>query len=369
MGQDKKKIRVALACQGGGSHTAFTAGVLHTFLTQDTFHKDYEIMGLSGTSGGALCAALVWYSLLREKGNSTRKAHERLLSFWRDNSATLLWEKLIDLWGVSAIRWQEAGVVPHLDISPYSFPMALFNDYIRTLAPRQEFFNLKLLLEKHIDFDELAQFQSGSCGRKLPRLIVGAADILSGGFKTFDSWHGEIGMEALLATTAIPTLFKAVETKDGKAAYWDGLFSENPPISFFVKDIEDKDDKPEEIWIIQINPYKWDAVPASPKEISDRRNQLSGNLSLYQEIDFIQTVNGWVDDSRVSLLPRYRKIALRRIPMSLMLTQDLDTASKLERDGSFIERLIDDGRSQARLFLQNKDRDDQFKVPDKPARR
>ena len=45
--------RVAIACQGGGSHTAFTAGALSRLLATP---REAEIVGLSGTSGGAICA-------------------------------------------------------------------------------------------------------------------------------------------------------------------------------------------------------------------------------------------------------------------------------------------------------------------------
>ena len=44
--------RVAIACQGGGSHTAFTAGVLGRLFRYDVLSK-YRVVGLSGTSGGA----------------------------------------------------------------------------------------------------------------------------------------------------------------------------------------------------------------------------------------------------------------------------------------------------------------------------
>jgi NTE family protein len=54
---------VAIACQGGGSHTAFTAGALRGILRG--LPDEYEIVALSGTSGGAMCAALAWDGLRR----------------------------------------------------------------------------------------------------------------------------------------------------------------------------------------------------------------------------------------------------------------------------------------------------------------
>ena len=47
---DKK--RVAIACQGGGSHMAFTAGVIEWLLLSGCPRSD-ELLGLSGTPGGA----------------------------------------------------------------------------------------------------------------------------------------------------------------------------------------------------------------------------------------------------------------------------------------------------------------------------
>ena len=97
-----------------------------------------------------------------------------------------------------------------------------------------------------------------------------------------------ITLDATLASAAIPTLFQAVEI-DGHA-YWDGLFSENPPINSFLENV-DKKQKPNEIWIIQINPAKRNDIPQSTQDILDRRNELAGNLSLFHSIQNIHRVN------------------------------------------------------------------------------
>jgi NTE family protein len=57
------KKRVAIACQGGGSHTAFTAGVLKGLLLSGRL-QEHEVVALSGTSDGAVCALLAWHHLL-----------------------------------------------------------------------------------------------------------------------------------------------------------------------------------------------------------------------------------------------------------------------------------------------------------------
>jgi len=51
---EQNPTKVAIACQGGGSHTAFTAGVLKELLRE--WDDEYELVGISGTSGGAFNA-------------------------------------------------------------------------------------------------------------------------------------------------------------------------------------------------------------------------------------------------------------------------------------------------------------------------
>ena len=99
-------------------------------------------------------------------------------------------------------------------------------------------------------------------------------------------------------------------------------------------------------------------------KITDRRNELSGNLSLYQETYFIRTVNGLVEklgesensEDRRLLVPgkegeedkEYRHIDIKWIQM----LRDLDTASKLNRDPSFIREMMAYGEEQADIFLK-----------------
>ena len=88
-------------------------------------------------------------------------------------------------------------------------------------------------------------------------------------------------------------------------------------------------------------------MPKSIKDILDRRNELSGNLSLNQEIDFINTVNKWT-----KYLPpeKYKPVQVNKIEM---LKEDLDTASKLDRSPTFILDMMAYGEKQADKFLSN----------------
>ncbi|VVB86293.1 Patatin-like phospholipase [uncultured archaeon] len=311
-------VRVAIACQGGGSHTAFTAGVLKTILREK--NGNYEIVALSGTSGGAICALLAWYGLLTDD----RDEAVRLLdSFWTENSASSLWDMFLNNLTVGTARLQDVVAIP--EASPYTYP-SWAQDYLRSL------------LEKNVDFDKIKTLSRSSS----PVLLVGAVDVLSGKFKVLR--NSEIGVDGILASAALPTFFRAVGI-DG-TVYWDGLFSQNPPIRDFVQD-PDASVKPDEIWVIQINPETRKKEPRSTKEITDRRNELSGNLSLNQELDFIDSVNKWVDSG---YLPqgRYKRISVRRIEM----LRDLDTASKLDRSQPFIHSMMAYGEKKAMEFME-----------------
>ena len=303
---------VAIACQGGGSHTAFTGGALQRLLADG----DHRIVALSGNSGGAVCALLAWYGLLT---GGAAEAGRLLQRFWEANEATTLSEKAATAWLVGLARLE--GWVSLPTVSPYAYPDIAgpaFTD----------------LLTRHVDVDRLARLQE-SPPEDQPLLLVGAADVLTGDFKAFSSRRQEITVNAVLASAAVPLLFRAVE-EQGRY-YWDGLFSQNPPVR------ELPDAGPEEIWVIRINPRGRATEPRSVGDIADRRNELAGNLSLEQELYFIRKVNEWAD----RLGDPYRRIAIREIALDL----DLDLASKLDRRPAFLRRLFDAGREEAETFL------------------
>src|SRR5262245_17205612 len=92
----RKKVvgpkKVALGCQGGGMHAAFEVGVLTEILNNieqkngkyiDKKNR-FELVGLSGTSAGALCALMVWYGLAPKNGvpGSVVEASTKLNDFW-----------------------------------------------------------------------------------------------------------------------------------------------------------------------------------------------------------------------------------------------------------------------------------------------
>lgn len=383
MGKIQKPIRVAIACQGGGAHTAFTAGVLDKILEQTP--KQFEIVALSGTSGGAVCALFAWYGLSKKDPEMARNMLDR---FWADNSAHSFLETFCNYWTLWAARSPiEAKVSPYYpgldwildqasvqddfmkkmiglgDFSVFSRWGDLARSQLKQFSLRDEFLDFKRLLEKHIEFSDLPRHL------EKPRLLVGAVEVRAGTFKAFDSRKDMIVPETILASAAIPSLFKAVHLNNG--VYWDGLFSQNPPLRELVKDVA-LTDKPDEIWIIQINPRSRKTEPKSMEEILDRRNELSGNVSLEQEIDSIKTLNKVVKATEelfqahpeISSSPaseplrKYKTVKICRIEIAEKQffgdqVSSLDYASKLDRSPSFIQSLVEHGKSQAQSFLES----------------
>ena len=337
------KQKIAIACQGGGSHTAFTAGVLKKLL-EEGVHQTYDLVALSGTSGGAICATASWYGLLKTANGSGDPPYKWLVDFWKANSANSPWEKAFNALAIGTTRLAQNGIIPSYPADPYHTDWMM--DFWMTMSPRKDFLDFKLMLENHIDFKEIQTLVEPAS----PRLFLGAVDILSGHFKVFDSRKpNEIRVEALMASAAIPTLFKAVEI-DG-AAYWDGLFSHNPPVTEFLA--LKREQRPDEIWVIMINPFESKNIPQTAQDIIDRRNELSGNMSLYQEIRFIKQINHWIKKGvlKKELMDKVKPVEIRWIKMSEEITDRLDYSSKLERDAAFIEGLMDEGERQAKKFL------------------
>jgi NTE family protein len=119
-GRESRPPRAAIACQGGGSHTAFTAGVLDRLLAETDV--PFDVGGLSGTSGGAICAFTAWYALASESGSEGRpEARRRLWQVWDDIAVDSPPELFANALGVGLVRTQGMGV-PMPSVSPYDTP-------------------------------------------------------------------------------------------------------------------------------------------------------------------------------------------------------------------------------------------------------
>ncbi|MEF8851746.1 MAG: patatin-like phospholipase family protein [Haloarculaceae archaeon] len=210
--------------------------------------------------------------------------------------------------------------------------------------------SIRRLLERYVDCAHARELSTTVRERRRREgavhsaLLVSAVDVLSGEFRVFRG--REMSADAVLASAAEPGLFGAVQVGEGR--YWDGLFSKNPPVRDFSTTVDIPD--PDEVWVVQINPSRRSTVPDSLAEIEDRRNELSGNTSLEQEVAFIEQVNEWVD---AGYLPdRYTPTDVRRVRFD----EELRWSTKLDRSPAFIEALFRTGREAAARFLDERRR-------------
>jgi NTE family protein len=216
------------------------------------------------------------------------------------------------------------------------------------------------VLERHLPFAELSPpLDPGG-----PRLVISAADVQSGEFRLFrshrigDSEADRLSSRILLASAAVPTLFRAVHLCD--RIYWDGLFSQNPPLRELPDAARGEDEHgrrgpaPEELWIIQINPDARRDEPRSMVDIRDRRNELAANISFQQEVFFIGHINRLIHSKLLSPegLERYKPIKIRALIMAAEQADELTYESKLRRDPKFIAELMDHGEQRARRFVR-----------------
>ena len=357
------KPRVAIACQGGGSQTAFTAGVLKALCEDKNRIRDhFNIVSISGTSGGAVCAFLIWYAY--KKGDEC--LWKRLIDFWQDNTAQTPQERLFNDFVIKTTQMTSQGLIPQYNLSPSS-PLTQTMFSLATMGLRSRFVNFRELLEAHIDFSEVLAWGAQP---EPPIVIMGACNITTGRLHKFSSSREPIKIEHILASACVPNIFPAVTL--GGMAYWDGLFSDNPPIEPLIKrDYVGIKNIAQEIWVIKIDSTTEEKIPTEPAEILDRRKELESNVSLFQSLHQVADWNMMMERGAFrdeflaegdihepfkipKLFPEDpdQPYHIPMIEMSEELAKTLTWEDKLNRSPENINRLIEDGEKQGKKFIE-----------------
>ncbi len=320
MGQmDREPVLVDLALQGGGSHGAFTWGVLDRLLEEPWLH----IAAISGTSAGAMNAAVLADGWIEGGAAGARAALEK---YWRRVSAAAAFSPLqrspLDrMMG----RWS-------LDTSPAYLVMDIMTRLLSPYDINPLGFNpLRKILDESIDFERLA--------RSPIKLFVTATSVRTGRGRIFR--NGEITADVLLASACLPTMFRAVEI-DGEA-YWDGGYAGNPTITPLVRESEAHD-----TILVQINPRERPDTPRSATDILNRLNEISFNSPLMKELRMIAVLRS-VADAGNGEGARWAQMRTHRI-MTDMLAE-LGASSKLNAEWDFLAKLHAEGRRSATEFL------------------
>jgi NTE family protein len=314
----KLKRSLDLALQGGGSHGAFTWGVLDRILQE----PDLTIAGISGTSAGAMNGAVLCTGFAEGGPTGARAA---LRAFWEDVSRTGMAFAPPAWW--PQLPWPTSG---NLDETPW---FAGFDLLSRLASPYQfnplDFNPLAEILRRHVRLDALERCHEIALFVTATRVHTGQARIFS---------RNEVTHQALLASACLPFVFKAVEI-DGEP-YWDGGYMGNPAIHPLIYNTEAVD-----IMLVCINPIRREVTPTRPLEIMYRLNEINFNSSLIAEMRAINFVGKLIRDNRLddSL---YRRIRMHMIRDDAALAQ-FNASSRFNTEAGFLKRLFDIGFAAA----------------------
>lgn len=320
----RSKKRISLALQGGGSHGAFTWGVLEALLEDGRF----EIAGISGTSAGGMNAAAMVQGLIR---GGTAGAIESLEDFWRrthelsQRVAPLLADPAGKLRGDHNLTTAPGMILRSFveqlvgNISPYTanpFDLNPFRD----------------LIEEFFDFDAIRR--SDLCP-----LFLAATHVQTGKIKIFH--NREISADALMATSCVPTMFQAVEV-DGEY-YWDGGYVANPAIFPLIRECDATD-----VVLVPLTSTRASHLPRHSAEIKERFREITLNACLIREIRAIQLITRLIDEGKIDD-PAMRRINLHLIkdPATFL---GLQAGSALNTDWDFLNGLRQAGAAAARLW-------------------
>lgn len=324
---------INLALQGGGSHGAFTWGVLDYLLEDD--RVDFE--GITATSAGAMNAAALAYGLTI---GGTEKAREVLNNFWWEVSeAGTVFSPVKRTpfeMGAALNPWMPSWALDN------SLAFSMFDTITNSISPYQfnpgNFNPLRDVLEQVIDFDAVH-----ACKRV--NLFVTATNVQTGTGKVFG--NEEISVDVLLASAALPSLFQSVEI-DGQY-YWDGGYMGNPslwPLFYHAKC--------RDILIVHVNPIVREEIPTKAYQIENRMNEINFNSSLMKELRAIDFVKKLINEDMLKdeYKDQYTDVLLHAIRADQVL-RDLSIASKFDTGWQFLSYLKGLGRDEAKKWLES----------------
>ncbi len=311
---------INLALQGGGSHGAFTWGVLDRLLEDERI----AIAAVSGASAGAMNAVVMAEGLVTEGYAGARRA---LRQFW-EGVAKAARTSPLQRSPIEALMggWR-------LDTSPWFW---WFDMLSRVASPYDlnplNWNPLRDLLDELIDFEAVR-----SCEQV--KIFVSATDVQTGRPKVFR--RTELHADHVMASACLPFIFQSVEIAG--RPYWDGGYMGNPPLWPLFEESDSSD-----LLVVQINPVERPGSPRTARDILNRVNEITFNASLLREFRAIDFVDRLLQDGRLEGTG-YRKVLVHMIADLQAL--ELDASSKMLSEIAFLEMLFAKGRASADAWL------------------
>jgi NTE family protein len=323
-GSGSQQRKIALALQGGGSHGAFTWGVLDRLLEDPTL----EIIAFSGTSAGAMNAVVAADGLL---GGGPEGARQRLREFW---------ETIGKMPGFGTPLWPLSGEAQskvNLDHTP---AYLAWEAATRNLSPYQlnpmNFNPLREPLTRLVDFERLR-------AEKDLKVYVCTTNALTARRRVFD--NRDISVDAVLASACLPHMFRSIII-DGEP-YWDGGYTGNPAMLAILPPLPKCD-----LILVRIDPIIRDDEPRTVGDIQDRVTEVSFNSTFWLEVSYRGLLlklrnRGFLDDQ---FARRIDRLSLHCIEASQHF-EKMPFSTKRNNSPAFLEFLFDLGRTTAGEWL------------------
>lgn len=319
---------ISLALQGGGSHGAFTWGVLDRLLEDGRI----DIDGISGASAGSMNAVALAHGYAIGGRDGARQA---LKDFW---------DSIASKAPFASMNEAPSALIPDgADMSPSPGVKALVS-WARFLSPFQlnplDINPLRQILTSQIDFERLR-----TDGRI--ELFIAATDVRTGRLRIFR--NDELTLDALLASACLPSVHRPIEI-DGQA-YWDGGLSANPPLFPLVHKCNARD-----LMVVLLHPSKRPDIPTTADEIWQRLTEISFASAFFTELNGLALAKQEAERARFSfgrLERKLRALNLHVIENDELMAQ-LSVYSKLNVEAAFINALREHGRKRADAWLKNK---------------
>jgi NTE family protein len=310
---------INLALQGGGSHGAFTWGVLDRLLEETRLSFE----GVTATSAGAFNAVALADGLAAGGREGARKA---LRTYWH---------RVAELSGQGIFKpslFDKANPNHGLKYSPGYLFMESLTYYASPYQMNPFNYNpLRDLLSETINFKRIREQQA-------LKLFICATNVETAKVKVF---HGkELDVDHVLASTCLPLMMQAVQI--GDACYWDGSFTGNPAIFPLIYECDAPD-----IVMVHITPAERPGVPKTSPSIMNRMQEISFNVSLIREMRTIAYVTKLVETNN---LPDVVRRFVHLIEAEDLI-RELDWSSRLNGDWDFLKYLRDEGRARADKWL------------------
>ena len=333
IGHKIKQKKMNLALQGGGSHGAFTWGVLDYLLEDGRF--DFE--GLSATSAGSMNAVIMAAGYIDGKEEGARR---HLKNFWKkvsdagsvfcpsqhklpENPFSSFMPKWMPTW----INGEDATTqflnIMAQNISPYQFNPLNFNP-------------LRDIIEDMVDFDAIQK-------NKNFKLFITATNVQTGASRIFTT--PELTRDMVMASAALPNVFQAVEV--GGQFYWDGGYVGNPSLWPLFYETEGHD-----LLIVHVNPILQHDVPKDALSIEDRVNEITFNSAMLKEMRAIAFVQKLLQNDMLKeeYRSKYKDVLMHAIRAETVM-KNFPMATKFDTSWPMLTRLCEAGRNAAKEWV------------------